>query len=58
MKPRKANGPSVGPDLQFLIRKCDATHALNGRTQDDGLIDEFRKLRNEIEERTEDTVLF
>ena len=52
--PRKGNRPWVGPDLQFLIRLCDAIHARYGRTQDAGLLSEFLELHLEIEERTED----
>ena len=40
--------------LQFLICKCDAIRARYGRTQVDDLLDEFWKLRKEIEERIQD----
>ena len=49
--PRKGNRPWVEPDLQFLIRKCDAIYARYRRTQNAGLLNEFRL---EIEKRTED----
>ena len=51
---RKGNKPWVGPDLQFMIRECDAIHARYGRNRDPELLREFLKLRKEIEERTED----
>ena len=48
--PHKENRPWNGPDLQFLIHKCDANHTRYGRTQDAGLLLE---LHLEIGERTE-----
>ena len=50
----EGNKPWVGPDLQFMIRKCDAIHARYGRNRDPELLREFLKLRKEIEERTKD----
>ena len=51
--PREGNKTWVRPDLQFMIRKCDAIHAPYGRNWDPELLREFPKLRKEIEERTE-----